>query len=161
MYSFNQITMEKITKTKLYNTKKSSRRKKTHNYRSKGVFKVQKYFFALVFLFIYNTFQAQVKPGLTSREKQIISNACLNMDAYVKNKNTATGLTIGGFVLTGGGILLINTDAAASYGLLGIGGSLFLISYIVDRSASKHIGKASNNLRRLTDFEDLELPEIQ
>lgn len=153
--------MGKITKTKLYSTKNSSRQEKNYNYQSRGIFKVQKYFLVLVLLFTFNTYQAQVKPGLTTLEKQIISNACLNMDSYVKNKNTATGLTISGFVLTGGGVLLLNKDATASYGLLGIGGSLFLISYIVDRSASKHIGKASNNLRRLTDFEDLELPEIQ
>lgn len=104
--------------------------------------------------------QAQVKPSLTDREKKIISNACDNLDIYYKTKNNATTFLIGGFIFVGGGGALIGNNRNVALTGIGIGGALSAIGWIIDRSASKHILRASKELRILSDTEEnIHLPE--
>ncbi|MDR9398693.1 MAG: hypothetical protein RI562_06490 [Salibacter sp.] len=108
---------------------------------------------------LFTSIQAQVKSGLTDREKELISNACEHFDMYVNRKGTATGFAIGGFVVTGVGAALATSSPTAAYTTMGIGGTLMLIGWFVDRSAAKHIGNASTELRMITGPINLNLPD--
>lgn len=111
-------------------------------------------FFLLFFSIIYNT-QSQVRQGLSDYEKKMIHRATLDFDKYVKQKNTATGLQIGGFVLAGAGYatLIYTSNVELPITFFAMGGLAAIVGLIMDKSAYRHVRNASLNLKLISDPE--------
>lgn len=117
--------------------------------------------FLLFFSIVFNA-QSQVKEGLSEYEKKMIYKATLDFDKYVKQKKTATRYQIGGFVLSGAGIASLVLTSGSIYvfnpyelpiTFVSMGGLAAIIGLVMDKTANKHIGNASLNLKLISDPE--------